>query len=322
MKLTKNIYRKLAAQGALMVMLLTSCELVVDVDLPEFKPSLVINSVIHPDTTFTIDLSTNRSILDSNYDFPRVSGATLSLHEDGTLKGTFSESNDFPGRYTFDAYPSPGATYKIVAEKSGLPAAEAQAAIPLEKTVAEIGETSYRKSEYDGQIIKLNYTIDDPKGEDFYEVKLYVAGYYRESYYDEEKDTVILGEEQRYLSEWYYWTLGANVNEFEDTNADYIFDDELFDGQKKRITIEFDNLIYHTPDADGNDTSYYTLQIRRLAKDYYRYLITSNLQYDLGGNGFSEPVQVYSNIKNGYGIFGAYQTTLLEFALVKGERVK
>jgi len=317
MKFTKTIYRKVTVRGALMVMLLTSCELVVDVDLPEFKPSLVINSVIHPDTTFTIDLSTNRSILDNIYIFPSVSGATLYLHEDGTLKGTFSESNELPGRYTFETHLSPGATYKIVAEKSGLPTAEAQAAIPLEKTVAEIGETSHRKSEYDGQIIKLNYTIDDPKGEDFYEVKLYVARYY--SYYDEEKDTVIIGgEEQRYLSEWNYWTLGANVNEFEDTNADYIFDDELFDGQKKRITIEFED-----PSSQWDtDTMEYLLDVRKLSKDYYQYLITSNLQNDSGGDGFSEPVQVYSNIKNGYGIFGAYQTTPLQFVLVKGERAE
>lgn len=318
MKLTKNLYRKLAAQGALMVMLLTSCELVVDVDLPEFKPSLVINSVIHPDTTFIIDLSTNRSILDSNYDFPRVSGATLYLHEDGTLKGTFSESNDFPGRYTFDTYPSPGATYKIVAEKSGLPTAEAQAVIPTRETVVEIREISNRNDVSNMRIIKLAYSIDDSEGEDFYETRLYWISHYYEHHYDEEKDSLIKGEMKKQLIDLHYSFLSADINEFEGTNPYYFFDDELFDGQKKRITIEFED-----PSSQWDtDTMEYRLHVRKLSKDYYQYLITSNLQKDSGGDGFSEPVQVYSNIKNGYGIFGAYQTTPLQFVLVRGERAE
>ncbi len=38
----------------------------------------------------------------------------------------------------------------------------------------------------------------------------------------------------------------------------------------------------------------------------YLYLRTKDVQYANDGNPFAEPINVYSNITNGYGIFGSY----------------
>jgi hypothetical protein len=44
--------------------------------------------------------------------------------------------------------------------------------------------------------------------------------------------------------------------------------------------------------------------------DYYTYLKSLNMYYETGGSEdpFAEPVVIFSNIENGYGIFGSYST--------------
>ena len=46
---------------------------------------------------------------------------------------------------------------------------------------------------------------------------------------------------------------------------------------------------------------YWTL--KNHSEDYYMYKKTFNVYQSVRGNPFAEPVQVFSNIENGYGIF-------------------
>lgn len=53
------------------------------------------------------------------------------------------------------------------------------------------------------------------------------------------------------------------------------------------------------------------LQINKVSPAYYNYKETLALQSSINNNPFAEPVSVYSNIRNGYGIFAGYRLRIL-----------
>lgn len=65
-------------------------------------------------------------------------------------------------------------------------------------------------------------------------------------------------------------------------------------------------------------TTFYATLIS-LDEHLYKYLTTSILQRELHGDPFSEPINYYSNIENGYGVFGAerYSTVIMDVSKVQ-----
>ena len=81
-----------------------------------------------------------------------------------------------------------------------------------------------------------------------------------------------------------------------------IFSDELFQDKEYTLNvyIKLDNFI----DAD----QYVKVEIHSLSENLYKYLRSVELASN--GDNFSEPVKLYSNIKWGYGILGAFSRNL------------
>jgi hypothetical protein len=46
--------------------------------------------------------------------------------------------------------------------------------------------------------------------------------------------------------------------------------------------------------------------LRTISEDFYNYKITGSLHDNSSGNPFAQPVNVYKNIENGFGIFAGY----------------
>jgi hypothetical protein len=97
------------------------------------------------------------------------------------------------------------------------------------------------------------------------------------------------------------------IDEASDWN-EVIFTDELFNGQKISIKINSDIQSYQP-----GMVIYWTLINH--SEDYFMYKKTFNVYQSVEGNPFAEPVQVFSNIKNGYGIFAGYSHSITTFQL-------
>lgn len=309
------------------IIFISSCELVVDVDLPEFEPSLVLNGTISTDDTLiTIFLSQDKDILANanNYDFKDVSDAEVILYEGESMLQELVETD--PGIYVSTLQPVKGKTYTIKASKSGFESIEASTTIPLETPDILINSMSLRPTEYGGENIRLSYTINDKPGKDYYEIKLYVLFNYEESYYDEDLDSLIVMKSEANWEEIWYNKVGADLDEFEENSENYTLSDELFNGRSKEFLIEFDNPYwysnYYDKPSDASDTTKLKMVVKKLNEEYYRYLVSSQLQYDVDGSPFSEPVQVYSNVVNGYGIFSSFNSIEVPFAISDGKLLK
>ena len=74
-----------------------------------------------------------------------------------------------------------------------------------------------------------------------------------------------------------------------------LFTDELFNGKKAEISFYGEN---HTGGG------IYKINLKNITRDYYLYLKSHTLQFENIDNPFAEPVQVYHNVNNGFGILG------------------
>ncbi len=295
------------------------CETVIDVDLPEHEPELVLNSYFGTDTTFIVTLHESKSILDASNDFKVVQVATIQLYAEGQLIGTFTETETESeygtkfGSYVLDHYPEAGVNYSVVASKSGFRTVEAQDIIPLEKTNPSIENfKDVSDGEYYGERkYHLTYSLNDPPGEDFYEVFVYVEEPIYEHYMDD--DTFYYYQNGYEKNRIYYEDIGAELNEFEDHSVDYtLFSDELFDGRKYTHTIEA-TIYKHSKNKDSTIKLY--LEVKHVSEAYFLYKKSFGLQENSDGNPFAEPAPVYSNIESGLGIFAGYgvETIYFEF---------
>ena len=57
------------------------------------------------------------------------------------------------------------------------------------------------------------------------------------------------------------------------------------------------------------------LQVLYISAAYYEYLKTARLHDYTRENPFAEPLSVYSNVENGYGIFAGYSSQTFELVL-------
>ncbi len=103
------------------------------------------------------------------------------------------------------------------------------------------------------------------------------------------------------------------TNEYADSDWGNIlyFSDALFDGENVSITFNF----YYEYDSDVNRS----FSLRHISYDYYKYMTTANLHYDNQEfsiwNGAGNPVNMYTNVDGGYGVFAGYSETTKEVDL-------
>src|SRR5688572_14479593 len=158
----------------LLILFFSSCELVTEVDVPAIPPRLVINSLFHPDSSWTIYISQNRYILD-NHAPPPPSNVTISLVNEGGVDitlddGVILNDNDLFERYLVfksTSKPVAGVSYTVSVSAPGFPDAEATAITPsvVELLNARLDSANMiPMNDYSSGSIPIEFTFQDPPG--------------------------------------------------------------------------------------------------------------------------------------------------------------
>jgi hypothetical protein len=99
----------------------------------------------------------------------------------------------------------------------------------------------------------------------------------------------------------------------------YLVSDELFNGSTFTFSAEiyawdlFNN--YHYYEGEQQPTSEYLTKypiyanLLSVSKEFYDYVITRSKYSEAQNNPLAEPVNVFSNVKNGYGIFSSFSAS-------------
>jgi hypothetical protein len=150
---------------------------------------------------------------------------------------------------------------------------------------------------------EITLKFDDPGGEkNYYLVQVYSAGY---SGYEgqtvwcvstTDKDIEAIGENADPLS---------TDNCFD--GGSLLLRDDNFNGTQKQLRFYVNSYyMQEHDDISSNRTWRPYVKVLRITEDYFKYVKSYNVYYNSSDNPFAEPVNVYSNIRNGYGTFSAY----------------
>jgi hypothetical protein len=273
--------------SVLILMLVSSCDVIVDVDVPIEKPKITLNSVFVQDSTWKVQLMLNRHILDET-DFKTVDDAQVIIFDEGRAIDTLSPQHN--GVYMGDAHAVPGRSYEVRAVSPLYGSVYGKSYMPLPVSIDKVNIEQLETPTSQGSEIEITYEMTDRAGEaNFYQLVLFSERKYRDYYTGEE------------MTSTFTVPLESNdliiANAIARPNEGLFFKDELFEGKTISLKLE-------SPYLQQNDTLKLMFYLRTLSEEYYHYQVTSHIQERTSGDPFAQPVSVYNNIENGFGIFG------------------
>ena len=313
-----NLYQK-TISIIILTLIFSSCEKVVYFEVETQENKLVVNSFIQPDSAGLMTISLSTDPLAVGFDNVRVESATVNIFRNGTLAGNFVHQGD--GNYTIDAATlnaQSGDIFSIEASAPGKETITAETEIPASVEIEEAKiidtifvEVSYSSIDSLGNIFvidtvvphyKLQITFTDHEGVDFYSITINYKDAFSETYtcFTTEDPIFILGE------------YGGGNNEGSTVTLcnEVYFNDITFEGTKKTMEVS----LLEIPTDFVLDPKF-EIKLKHVSSDFYKYRITANSQFGNQDNPFAEPVIVFSNIENGYGIFAGLNTSVAEIEL-------
>jgi hypothetical protein len=276
-----------------LVSILFSC--VQDVNLEyNHESKLCLNCVLNPDSIITATLTLSHA-LDNSENFEKVNNASIKLFENDTLKGELIFISD--GKYLLKQKPVSGKTYKIIAEASGHTQISANTTVSEKPIIKYTKDTTSFIENLKVPMFNLNVQLFDQPGKNYYWLfQIFEGNDRREGGISKEINAPYVDTFNRYI----------------DSDSKYGFrhflqirmTDEGYDGQILDFIIP-DNFVY---------TNYKAQHFLNADEHYDKYIKTTLIKRMSENDDlpFYEPVQIYSNIENGYGIFGSCAITTIK----------
>ena len=264
-----------------------SCKKVVEIELPPADPKIVVNSFFTENSLIKVYLSKSIGILENI--IPECTDATVILMQNNSIIDTLYYQS---GYYYSHVLAEAGKNYTLEIIAPGMEKVFCQDIIPEKTLLQNFVCNNAVLIDEDGMIInELKLDFLDSPGPSFYEVEL-SAKY-------------IIDNNSTYI--WFKKNSDPIITStglLDYNPKTLIFTDKMFDGKHCTVKIYFATRAY----------SGYNLKItfRSVSESYFKYkekqfAYLFSLDSDIF-SGMSEPINLYSNIKGGYGIFAGYSS--------------
>lgn len=288
----------------LLTILFSSCIREVVIDLPVAKNSLVLNTFLTADSLIYVRLTQLVNYAETPASLRTdLKNAELDLYENDVfierLTARTIRTNLW---YTSIIKARKGFRYKIVARADGFTQVEAEDQVPEQPLVNDM-----RLSRIPFVKATAVFKLQDKAGE---------KNYYRLRFFKDSKPVnsfapLRLSMEQLNVSNNDFLIDVFNENKYEV----WYFDDTWFEG--KTVDIKF--LANDDQNLISADSITYTCEISQLTQNSFLYLKSIKAQDDYDVNqtpaDLQEPVQIFTNVKNGYGIAGGMAISKLSITV-------
>ncbi|MDD2635341.1 MAG: DUF4249 domain-containing protein [Bacteroidales bacterium] len=292
-----------------LILLSIACEKVIEIDLEDAKIRIVANSIIEPDSIIRVNVTRSRHILDNAAIIP-LSDAIVKLYETDNYIGTLSYTSS--GNYEMNYYPEVGKEYRIEVSHNDFDDVFSKTIIP---PVVELNYIDTVKSfnENGYEIYNFYTNLTDPLGTNNY-YYLSMKNRFKAEIYDQSiitYDTIYVGPDTTIVNIIYGGTYYEDIEESLYFSSDdlifegyhpgsngQIFSDEIIDGKSYTLKTSVQHWSFYA------DTNTVIIELYAINKELYQYLISYSKHNDASGDPFAEPINVYTNIENGIGIFG------------------
>ena len=292
--------RKFLFISALIVF--ASCEKEIPLDVDEIAPRIVVNSIFSAGDTIWLQLSESRDVIYDG-DLPNLTTAEAKLlDENQNVLGTFTHQSE-GSYYLADVYPEVGSSYGLSVSNSGFETVTATSKTP--QIVEIISIDTVTKSNY----LEMDITFtDDGSQQNYYSVTIINF----EAYFDEFGEIVEYWEYPYICTDEIIPVNGGADWDGEKCADEFYFTDETFNG----TNYTFKAKTWKIASEEGEVAAGVMVIVRSLSEDYFKYKLTYSKYLETQGSPFAEPVQVYSNIENGFGIFGGYSSAVSDTLIV------
>ena len=307
---------------------LFSCEKVVDLNIPEHTPMLVVNGMLDTDSIPSIFLSSSQGAFSNNPIPGCILDANVLLYEDDVLLGqmildanqvdTFMILEDsWYGQintesisyYTYDINPKAGSTYSIDVSHTDYESVYATTTIPnnIELIDFNVIDNASDTSIYNAT---LNVVFQDNANQNnYYRIRLFLqteGEYWEQGSSDYEvvrkRSSLPLYSNDPSLSQGIPW------DGYTFSGRTALFNDNLFNGQEKEISFDME---YKVAGIEYGDSLF--LQFTSFSEEAYNYFNSIELNRDQFISPFgTEPVPVFSNVENGIGLFAGGNSMYLQ----------
>jgi hypothetical protein len=283
------------------VLCLAACERETEVHIPPQDPKLVAESRQGQGDRPEARISRTRSSTDplppyGSADPNVVKNAIVLLYENDIFRDTMKYNT------TTEKYKAPtatiaaGKTYKVVMTAPGFPVAEALSLTPTLVQINNYTLTPNARNDRDGNPQdELKVVFNDNVGtEDYYLIRIkdaYGGFLYCVNTNDKDVEKLVY-DDPLYPEE----CLQSDRLLISDVN---------FNGATKTLIL-FVSSGSISPQSVPGGINKATIELLHINKDYYRYIKSLNSYENAVDNPFAEPVNLYSNVKNGYGLFTTY----------------
>jgi hypothetical protein len=295
-----------------------SCTKEIEINIPPSKPKLVVYCTFVPFTppqpkNFEIKIYATAHIFDT-IKYP-ITDAIVRLYKNGQFHDTLlyypaSDCYTMPGMFFTDV----GDEYSLIVERDGFETVTANTYIPSKVEIQDVTITPIAYiDEFGGAISEVEFSFVDPADEvNYYEIAISDLAFD----YEENSDFYELSTSDNLItSQSYYPDLIRFDVPFP---RSLLFSDSGINGQKHTLKV------YYFPGRYICEISwipqhYIAVHFRNVTKEYYDFKTTS-IQQDYAKRedilyGMGEPVNVISNIENGFGIFSGFNNDFESFRI-------
>ena len=281
-----------------------ACENYIEIEVPPLEKKPVLNCLFTENKPFKLHLSMSTDIQDTNLVF--IKGAKISLFADNILIEQLQELDS--GYYISNYKAQKGVLYRVEADISGYPVLIASDSLPQEISPAQIYFQKNAIYDFGSSYAKAYITFYDPAENNYYEVGL-SAKYVYYADWDGQYHEVRVDDNIAY---WLIDDDALNNEEITGWIGAVSFTDELFNGNKYQLKL---------PVKEMYDNAHYYVRFNSVSHHYYKHKSTMDKHlFNQGGWSYDglllidggNPVSMYGNVENGYGIFAGYISEFIE----------
>ena len=280
-----------------------SCTKEVNIEIPKIEKKAIIYGLIGNNEQIKIWYSKSYGILDyvdyvENNEISNDSAEiSLFVNDNFIEKLSFNENNYFLSNYL----PKPNDNIDIIVTTDNDDTLTAHTLIPEPVIINYVQfEDSAFIDEEGISFSRIKVSFDDiPNQENYYEM------YFRARCYT---DTSEVFSNVYEYSSFNPIILNENILDYEPKSI--VFSDTLFNGDMAEITLSFErpcSYVYGQPSVCEFDLIIYFSNITEeyylYRKNLYKHLFS---QHTIFWYGAIEPIQMYSNVNGGYGVFAGY----------------
>jgi hypothetical protein len=303
-----KIMKKIILLELITILILAACEKVVPVNVPKKEPRLVISAWLNKDKAIEVRVSKSLHILEASSLGPQgqqqfmITDAKPVVYENSISIDTLVyNQQEFIYKSPRNVKIRDGYTYSIKVTAPGYKEVTAQTNVPVQSAIAGLSRVKNARKNSDGEELDdVTIKLDDPPGTNYYLVRIFSATFNTMNpefaiscVSSTDKDLEAVSEDGDPLGES---CLDGNSLVMKDVN---------FNGRQKQLKISVESFLLQEQKYQNRPPSRPYVKVYQVTQDYFKYVKSLSAYQNSSDNPFAEPINVYSNVANGYGIFSA-----------------